>query len=71
MHISQFANGLRCQHCGKAHATKQWPVNGDMTPFYYQKEKGRYTLTVNCPHCGKEWYVVWDDNPGPIQPLMF
>jgi Zn finger protein HypA/HybF involved in hydrogenase expression len=71
MHLSEFANELRCQHCGETHGTKQWPVNGDMVPFYYQKEAGRYSLTVTCPHCGKEWNVVWDENPGPIMPLTF
>jgi len=71
MHISQFASDLTCQHCYKHHGTKEWPVNGDMTAFYYQTEPGNYTLTLTCPHCGKEWYVVWDDNPGPIEPLTF
>jgi len=40
-----------------------------MTPFYYQSEPGKYSLPVTCPHCAKEWYVVWDANPGPIEPL--
>jgi Zn finger protein HypA/HybF involved in hydrogenase expression len=71
MHISQFANKLRCQHCGKIHGTKEWPVNGDHVPFYFQDEPGKYTLTVNCPHCGKNWYVVWDNNPGSGMPLLF
>ena len=69
MHISQFASTLRCEHCGKSNKTNQWPTNGDSVPFYYQDEPGDYNLPVICPHCGKEWYVVWDKNPGAIQPL--
>jgi len=71
MHMSQFADKLRCQHCGKTHGTKQWPTSGDMVPFYFQKERGNHTLEVSRPHCGKTLYVVWDDNPGPIRELMF
>ncbi|MDD5542337.1 MAG: hypothetical protein PHX83_04115 [Acidobacteriia bacterium] len=69
MHYSQFADQLRCQHCYKTHATRRWPVNGDQVPFYFQKETGRFPLTVQCPHCGKEWYVVWDQNPGVVMEL--
>lgn len=70
LHISEFANKLRCQHCGKEHKTQEWPLNGDMVPFYFQKEPGNHTLNVTYPDCGKEWYVVWDDNPGPVEPLF-
>lgn len=35
-----------------------------MVAFYCQKEPGQYQVTVHCPHCSKDWYVVWDDNPG-------
>jgi hypothetical protein len=70
VHISQFAGELRCQHCGKTHGTRQWPEGGDMVPFYFQKEPGRYTLTVTCPHCARDWYVVWDQDPGPITTLF-
>ncbi len=69
MHMSQFAADLRCQHCAAHHTTREWPLHGDMVPFYFQKEPGTYTLEVACPQCGKKWYVVWDDNPGPIRPL--
>jgi len=71
MHFSQFANNLLCQYCNKTHGTKNWPVSGDIFPFYFQKEPGNYNLKVSCPYCGKEWYVVWDDNPGLIKPLGF
>lgn len=69
MHMSQFAGELRCQHCYKTHATQDWPQRGDSVPFYFQKEPGNYQVKVECPHCGKEWYVVWDENPGPISRL--
>ena len=71
MHISQFAGELICQHCFKLNKANAWPANGDYVPFYYQKETGNYSLKITCPHCGKVWYVVWDDNPGPITPLSF
>jgi transcription elongation factor Elf1 len=69
MHTSQYATKLRCQHCGKSHGTNEWPLNGDRAAIYYQTEPGRYNLKVNCPYCNQDWYVVWDDNPGPILPL--
>ncbi len=71
MHISQFADDLTCQHCWKSQKAKEWPINGDHVPFFYQKEPGNFNLELTCPHCGKVWYVVWDDNPGPIEPLFF
>ena len=70
-HISQFAGDLKCQHCGKSQGAKEWPLSGDSVPFYYQKEPGNYSLKLTCPHCGKIWYVVWDNNPGTIIPLSF
>jgi hypothetical protein len=71
MIISQFANQLSCQYCSKPNKAREWPASGDMVPFYCQKERGNFSVTVTCKHCGKEWYVVWDDNPGPISPLLF
>jgi hypothetical protein len=62
--FSQFANNLVRQYCGKENSATRWPTQGDMVPFLYQKEPGRYQVTIRCPHCRKEWYVVWDDNPG-------
>lgn len=62
--VSQFAANLTCQHCSQRHAADEWPANGDAIPFYFQKTPGRYSLKVTCPHCGKDWYVVWDQNPG-------
>lgn len=70
MHISQFAGKIRCAHCSQLCSTKLWPINGDRTPFYFQREPGKYQVTVDCPHCTKTWYVAWDDDPGPIQPLF-
>lgn len=62
--FSQFANDLICQYCDKKNSATRWPALGDMVPFYYQTEPGRYQVTIDCPHCHKKWYVVWDDNPG-------
>jgi len=69
MNISQFAGNLPCQYCSKPQRAKEWPIKGDYVAFYYQKEPGNYSLKLTCPHCGKDWYVVWDDNPGAINPL--
>lgn len=69
MHISQFAHKLRCEHCGETHGASKWPLNGDQTPFYYQAEPGTYQVSVLCPRCNKEWYVVWDQDPGAVMPL--
>jgi hypothetical protein len=69
MSTSALANQLFCKHCGKQHGTSRWPVNGDLTPLYFQSEPGNYTLDVTCPHCGKQWYVVWDVDPGPMEAL--
>jgi len=71
MHYSEFANKLNCYNCGKTHGTKNWPIRGDLVPFYSEDTPGNFTLPVVCPHCGHKWYVVWDDNPGPIKPLGF
>jgi rRNA maturation protein Nop10 len=69
VHISQFAEELRCRHCNKTHGTTEWPLRGDYVPFYFQDEAGRYSLKVRCPHCGKDWYVVWDQDPGAVTRL--
>jgi hypothetical protein len=66
---SQFAARLTCAHCSQPQAASQWPVNGDMVPFYNQKEPGKHSLKMTCPNCGKDWYVTWDQNPGQILPL--
>jgi hypothetical protein len=69
MHISQFANDLRCRHCGSPNSVDEWPLRGDAVPFYFQDDQGSYTQTVTCSSCGKDWYVVWDSDPGPMTPL--
>ena len=71
MHWSQFAHDLDCQHCWKKNIAYKWPLGGDGVPFVFKKEKGDFSMAVNCPHCGKEWYVVWDANPEPVKPLTF
>ena len=70
MHISQFASTIRCPCCSLLCATTQWPVNGDRVPFYAQRDTGKFQVPVDCGHCGKRWYVVWDEDPGPIQTLF-
>jgi hypothetical protein len=67
--ISHLANQLNCQHCFETHSATRWPVRGDYTPLYFQEEPGNYSLKVNCPHCHRDWYVVWDTDPGQIVDL--
>jgi len=66
---SQFAARLTCQHCSQPQAAREWPVNGDMVPFYSQKEPGKYSLKITCLNCGKDWYLAWDQDPGQFMPL--
>jgi hypothetical protein len=69
IHLSQFAGQLRCQHCNQIQAAREWPLNGDIFPFYYQKQAGKYNLKMTCPACGLDWYVAWDEDPGKMLPL--
>jgi DNA-directed RNA polymerase subunit RPC12/RpoP len=69
MHWSQFADQLSCKHCGKRNQTTQWPINGDSVAYYAQAESGSFSLKIRCPHCERDWYVVWDEYPGPIETL--
>jgi hypothetical protein len=69
MHHSRYAGKLVCSRCGQANRSEQWPARGDATPFYYQTEPGRYQVVVHCAHCAKDWYVVWDQDPGPVTRL--
>jgi len=71
MHTSRYANTLQCKHCGKTHGPTEWPLHGDQVAFYIQDEPGRYQVVVHCPHCNQDWYVVWDDNPGPVRKLDY
>lgn len=71
MGISFFAGELRCPYCPMTCATTHWPSNGDHIPFFIQKEPGNHSLTIHCPDCGKDWYVVWDGNPGPTELVIF
>ena len=67
--FSRFANDLQCKYCGKVNVAPEWPPRGDYVPFYYQtpeeteEQRGAYTVEVHCPHCDRDWYVVWDSPP--------
>ena len=69
MRPSQFAANVRCAYCYKTSPAGNWPANGDRVPFYAQTAErtedspGAYRLAVSCPHCQKEWFVVWNENP--------
>jgi hypothetical protein len=68
-HTSVYAGRLQCQRCGKTYQAEEWPLNGDRVPFYFQTEPGNFQVLARCPHCNKDWYVVWDDDPGPVTRL--
>ncbi|MBI1900756.1 MAG: hypothetical protein HYS13_06555 [Planctomycetia bacterium] len=64
--LATFAVDLRCEHCGCSNPSRKWPARGDLVSFHCQKESGSHALEMNCPHCHRTWYVVWDENPGPV-----
>jgi hypothetical protein len=70
VHLSQFATNLRCPHCSQSCSSSNWPLNGDHVPFYTQKMAAAFSVPVSCSGCGKDWHVVWDENPGPVTPLF-
>jgi hypothetical protein len=69
MAASQYANKLRCAYCSHTNAATAWPRLGDTVPFYYQTREetdakpGAYHVPVHCPDCGKDWFVVRDNDP--------
>jgi len=67
--FAEYAEDLACAHCGAKNRAEQWPERGDLEPFFNQTEPGQYSFTVHCPSCNKDWYVVWDDNPGAMRQL--
>ncbi len=69
IHTSIFSSSLKCPYCSQLNRSNQWPLHGDRTSFYIQKEAGHYNLPLKCPHCNKEWFVVWDEEPGIIKVL--
>ena len=28
-----------------------------------EEEPGAFKVKIHCPHCGEDWYVVWDRDP--------
>ncbi len=68
-HQSQFAARLKCLHCQKNVPASSWPLNGDAVPFYLEEIPGAYSVTIECPGCGESSFVVWDDDPGPVERL--
>jgi len=71
MHISLLANDLHCRYCNQPNSSDKWPLQGDRVGFVYNEEPGAHSLEIYCPHCKKNWYVNWDRDPGPIEPLGF
>lgn len=53
-----------CAHCGHLNRGIPAPPRGPMVPYYTQKDsEGAYAVPVLCDRCGKEFFVVWDENP--------
>ena len=57
---------VRCPHCGGRNETGEWRAAGHVVPYYCQEEPGNYNIKMHCPHCDKDWYIVWDSDPGPV-----
>ena len=54
-----------CVHCGHQNKGIAAPPNGPSVPYYHQgDDKGAYAVPVLCDNCGKEFFVVWDRDPG-------
>ena len=70
VHLSRFAGTLTCPHCSQRCSSPDWPLNGDHVPFYSQETAGTFVIPITCGACGKAWYVVWDEDPGPVMPLF-
>ncbi len=68
-HQSQFAGELSCFHCDASITANAWPLNGDAIPFYVEDARGTYSVEIKCQDCGKKSFVVWDENPGPVEQL--
>ncbi|MBI1903374.1 MAG: tetratricopeptide repeat protein [Planctomycetia bacterium] len=58
---------LKCPFCAARLSARVWPKSGDDVPARLQSEPGHFRLLINCPQCGKDSFVVWDSNPGPLQ----
>jgi len=59
-----------CMYCGKGiTSVPRWPPHGDSVAFYQQTPEdtqmrpGAFNLRHRCPHCQKDYYIVWDDDP--------
>lgn len=66
MLYSDMAKELRCAYCYKPNNAKEWPLNGDHVPFFYENEPGEFSVKIHCSECNKDWYVIWDYDPGQI-----
>ena len=66
----EFRDDVYCQYCNIRQSAPYWPINGNMTSYFYKKseesddEEWVYKLPIYCPHCNKTWYVVWEEDPG-------
>jgi hypothetical protein len=58
-----------CAYCGKLNENIQGPRSGMYVSFYAQtaeetkKQPGTYNMKHTCQFCGKEYYIVWDQDP--------
>lgn len=53
-----------CVHCGKPNLGIPAPPKAPWVAYYHQdNDRGAYAVPVLCDGCGKEFFVVWDQDP--------
>lgn len=53
-----------CVYCGHTNKGIAAPANGPRVPYYHQEnDKGAYAVPVLCDKCGKDFFIVWDEDP--------
>jgi len=53
-----------CVHCGRINRGIPAPPRAPWVPYYHQdNDRGAYAVPVLCDSCGKDFYVVWDQDP--------
>jgi len=53
-----------CIYCGYLNRSIAAPQNSPIAGYYHQKNAtGTFVVPVLCDKCGKNFFVVWDEDP--------